>query len=690
MGAPSLAAHAMDRRTSQWVLLAGALILWSLFPVPIFAGPVLAYLAVWTLAARWDLSVSPRATALAMIVGSAAFAGAVIMHEDEIANSEQLPDLDVILRDRWRAAELPAIAPPVVRADRPETHYLFLPGAGSVTARFAGSDRDVALLELGHGLFRADLDPRRDGPISDTLLIDADGELTRRHVDVVRPSVHPRQLSSRPELGIAAAVSNETDEVILLRRAGAPERIPAGDRPTDCAIVDAGRIVVVHESGLVTRLGSDDRIDLGAPLVHVARGATDLAVTRAEPRPAIVLVSPDLQVEREIPLPFPPDRIAFGRDGELLVTSAVTRTLYLIRGDAVAARRFFGRPVVTMAASPDGERLFAAITDYRPDDDAGPNHHVEDQIVEIDTGTLRIIRRVPTAPHASPFAIEVEPERITIAFVGTDEVIRFDPSAFGARERIPIDRPTGVGALGEDALVVASSPNGRIERLAPSGRDGFSFSERGLIADGERAFYQATRAGLSCQTCHLEGGTDFSLHDIGQDGDPRPTLPLGGVARTAPYFRGASYPSIAKIEAFTTSVLGGYEAPIPERARALDAFVSSLPRPPSHPRPDPGALRRGTDAFVKAGCSFCHRFPAFTDLAQYPEGFLFPGRKDELHLLDTPSLIGVADRAPYLYDGRARTLEAVLIDENRARRHGDAPGLTEGERADLLIFLRSL
>jgi hypothetical protein len=93
---------------------------------------------------------------------------------------------------------------------------------------------------------------------------------------------------------------------------------------------------------------------------------------------------------------------------------------------------------------------------------------------------------------------------------------------------------------------------------------------------------------------------------------------------------------------------------------------------------------------VRAGCSFCHRFPAFTDLAQYPEGFLFPERREERHLLDTPSLLGVADAAPYLYDGRARTLEQVLFDENRSGRHGDAASLSPSDREALLYFLRSL
>ena len=101
-------------------------------------------------------------------------------------------------------------------------------------------------------------------------------------------------------------------------------------------------------------------------------------------------------------------------------------------------------------------------------------------------------------------------------------------------------------------------------------------------------------------------------------------------------------------------------------------------------------LRRGVSAFAKAGCDTCHAFPAFTNLAQLPEGYLFPERASELHLLDVPSLLGVSNTAPYLYDGRAQTLEAVLIDHNQKNRHGDLRGLDDVEQAALLLFLRSL
>jgi hypothetical protein len=669
----------MSAKAPQWVLIAGALIVWSLWRAPTFAAPVIAYLLVWAIGSRLDLAWSRRATAIAILAGAAALASMVMGRHDEILETEQLDDIDRVLADRWRLAEVPSIAPPVAYADRPTTHYLFAPEGSRVALRFIGSNRDIVADALGHGLFRAVIDPERDGPLSQALELEVDGVAHRRTIAVIRPTAHPRALTAKD--GIAAAISTETDELYVLD--GELSRITVEDRPVDAAILDRARIAVIHETGTVVLLERDRavaRIDLSGPLSHVALAPDGrLAIGRST---SIAWVSTSsLAAAGEVPLPFPPDRIAFAADGALLVSSAPTRSIHRFAGGIETARVFFGRPVVTMATSPDGARLYAAITDYRPDDDAGPNHHLDDQIVELDTTSLRILRRIPTPPHRSPYAIAASEDRIAIAFVGSDEVIRYDRSSFSEIDRFAFDRPTDVVELDGDPII-ASAANGRLGDVVLDRPDP-------TLLAGERAFYEATRAGPSCQSCHLHGGSDFSLHDIGH-GDPRPTLSPRGSARTAPYLRGASYPSIAALEAFTTYVLRGYEEDIPDRARSLEAYVASLPRAPARPSADLDTLRTGVDAFVEAGCSFCHRFPAFTDLSQFPEGFLFPERADELRLLDTPSLIGVADQSPYLYDGRAKTLEEVLIDDNQARRHGNAAGLSDDRRAALLALLRSL
>ncbi|MCK6551011.1 hypothetical protein L6R52_34555, partial [Myxococcota bacterium] len=192
-------------------------------------------------------------------------------------------------------------------------------------------------------------------------------------------------------------------------------------------------------------------------------------------------------------------------------------------------------------------------------------------------------------------------------------------------------------------------------------------------------------------SCHPDAGDDRSLHDIGQ-AVPRPTLSTRGIARTAPYLRGASYARIGGLEHFAMVILGGWRTDDPGRVAALEAYVASLPPVDAEARlvaPDPARLRAGVDAFVRAGCDTCHAFPAFTDLAQYPVPFLFPER-DELELVDTPSLFGVGASAPYLHDARAETLDAVLDDALRGGRHGDVARLTPDERRSLVALLEAL
>ena len=167
------------------------------------------------------------------------------------------------------------------------------------------------------------------------------------------------------------------------------------------------------------------------------------------------------------------------------------------------------------------------------------------------------------------------------------------------------------------------------------------------------------------------------------------TLGVRGVAGTSPYLRDASYPRIRDLDHLAQGLLRGYLRRSSSRGADIEAYVRSLPRrhvPPG----DTAALRRGYDAFRRAQCPTCHAPPAFTHLGQHPSGALFPERDGGAEVLDTPSLLSVSTHGPYLSDGRAETLESVLLEHNASGRHGDAMRLTNEERADLLAFLESL
>ena len=109
----------------------------------------------------------------------------------------------------------------------------------------------------------------------------------------------------------------------------------------------------------------------------------------------------------------------------------------------------------------------------------------------------------------------------------------------------------------------------------------------------------------------------------------------------------------------------------------------------------------------RARCAECHAGFAFTDGSFHDVGVgqgddvgrgrAFPGSPGLRYAFKTPTLRNVAERAPYLHDGSAPTLRAVidLYDRGGIDRPSRSPeirplGLTETEKADLLAFLDTL
>ena len=153
----------------------------------------------------------------------------------------------------------------------------------------------------------------------------------------------------------------------------------------------------------------------------------------------------------------------------------------------------------------------------------------------------------------------------------------------------------------------------------------------------------------------------------------------------------------------------------PRIERALGAYVRLMVSAPSPfdrwvagERDAIGAdARRGFTLFVgKARCASCHTGWSMSDGSFHDIGLesagpgrgrLFPSSTLLQHAHKTPGLRDVANRAPYMHDGSVKTLEAVvdLYDKGGVARPSRAPeigplGLSPGERADLVAFLRSL
>lgn len=223
------------------------------------------------------------------------------------------------------------------------------------------------------------------------------------------------------------------------------------------------------------------------------------------------------------------------------------------------------------------------------------------------------------------------------------------------------------------------------------------------VLAGKRIFYNASdermspEGYLSCATCHLDGGHDGRTWDFTGRGEGlRNTITLHGRAGTGHgnahwsgnfdeiqdfendirnAFGGLGFLDDADFAA-TAAPLGAPKAGLSADLDALAAYVASLdattiPRSPW--RADDGATTSeglaGRSQFVALGCPSCHSEPSFTDSAPgsgtlHNVGTLRTTSGGRLGGpfagVDTPTLAGLWDTAPYFHDGSAELLDDVF------------------------------
>jgi hypothetical protein len=639
------------------------------------------------------------------------------------------------------------IAPELIVADRPQTFFVRTPARGPLRVQLGTSARELAAEPVTPGLFRVDYDPRRDGPPTPpdgvlSAFIRSDGDEIVRTLQAVTPLAHPRWLVTAPGDELAATVSEETDELIVVSPRGVERRVPVGDGPVDCAFIDAQHVAVSHrdEDRLWVIDVRDGSHALGAPIgrpmgrLVASPDGTRLAVAQLGSTPALVLVDAATQaVVQHLPLAVPLDWLAFGPDASTLVASSRRdATLRAFRSDgqrlAQTEQQALGRAAVTLGRARDGSYLLVATTDDRRDGSPNlGNHFIQDQLLAFALSPLRVTailltaRRTPRQSKPGDVDRGISPMGLSqgrdgtwlLTFAGSEELwslrdLRSAPQVVDLGDK-GVYAPHGVAELADGTWVV-SSPSAGVLALLPSPESepellrvapASPFLEQHhplalLRRLGERAFYEGTRSGISCQSCHMHADSDEAAHNLGLH-RLLPTLSVRGLLGTAPYLRDGSFGRVGDLDHVSQTLYRGFLRKAPARAASLEAFVLSLPRRASRAQRDPSARareQRGATVFARAGCATCHTPPSFTHLGQHLATDLFPERgppESALEdVLDTPTLLSIGATAPYLSDGRAHSLEQVLIDHNRENHHGDTAGLSAGERLDLSSFLESL
>ncbi|UJR84047.1 Hypothetical protein I5071_61180 [Sandaracinus amylolyticus] len=722
----------------QLAIVVLALVIAAVAEVASFAGLALSYVVAWGVVnAALALGIALPAldskrlvVTVALIVIAPAIAIGSRMRA--LAEHEGLLGVEAHLADRLRLEQSPAIHPDLVRGDHPQRYFVRAEDAAAVRVTLAPGVRPIDAVSLGHGVFRVDYDPRAEGAPSTTgdvqARIEVDGDVHERAMEVIAPLAHPRWLRASADRTKACTTSEETDELVVIGAHGLVARRVIDDAPSDCAWIGE-RVVVVfrHAPTLAIVDPSSDaieRVEIGpwGHRVAVSDDSARIAIAHEDGRVSIVDVASRAVTRAEVR--GLADWIVFDEDAVIVARRAPAALFRIVNG-RVARTRTLAAPAVTMTRGVD-PTIVLATTDwteeFTPPAHLG-NHYVQDQIAELDARTFETRRVLPTAHRSprqdaaggldrgiSPIGVDVTPDgRWIVAFAGSDEIAILDPTRGLAPRTIDVTS-LGLGApisavvLEGGTIAASSAAGGRIVLLDPRtgrARDTIALApdDATLLRDdpdalrrrfGERAFYEGTRAGISCQSCHLHGASDGLAHNIGGQ-VLAPTLDVHGVRGTAPYLRDGSYPRIGDLHEVADTLYRGFREPAGDRAATLEAWIASLPPPLPLARGDLEAERHGLDVFVRSGCPDCHALPAASGLGRHPIASVFPDADAPADLsLDTPSLRATGRRKRWLFDGRARTLGAIFIRENGADRHGHTRGRSSVEIADLVRFLESM
>jgi len=216
------------------------------------------------------------------------------------------------------------------------------------------------------------------------------------------------------------------------------------------------------------------------------------------------------------------------------------------------------------------------------------------------------------------------------------------------------------------------------------------------VRRGEMLFNDAAlcfQGWQSCASCHTDQARADSLNwDLVNDGmgNPKNTKSLLLSHQTPPSMSlGVRSTAEGAVRAGIRHIQFAIRPE--EEAVAIDEYVKSLQPVPS-PHLVDGKLSecavRGRALFESAGCAACHSPELYTNKKTYDVG---TGQSlDEGRPFDTPSLVEVWRTAPYLHDGRARTIVDVLRTHNPHDAHGRTSGLTDEQIADLAEYVLSL
>ncbi len=194
----------------------------------------------------------------------------------------------------------------------------------------------------------------------------------------------------------------------------------------------------------------------------------------------------------------------------------------------------------------------------------------------------------------------------------------------------------------------------------------------------------STFGAMACESCHAEVRADGLSWRLQGKNLQTPFLAGRIHDEAAPFKWDGKDKDIKASLTNTVTRLGGTGIN-PRQARELAAFLDAMPAPRTPTVEDPAAVARGKKLFDSdiTGCATCHSGSLYTDQQQYD-------LDTELGESDTPSLVGLAQSAPYYHDGSARTLDALLKGNANVHGMGRISKLSDAQIGDLVQYLETL
>lgn len=213
----------------------------------------------------------------------------------------------------------------------------------------------------------------------------------------------------------------------------------------------------------------------------------------------------------------------------------------------------------------------------------------------------------------------------------------------------------------------------------------------------------------ACYTCHPDNHEDGLVYNMAgkyMGRNVTNTQSLREISGTAPFKWNGKNQTVYKQDGIRFStVLTRTEQFSFDDLDAITAYIKTgIKYPPNLLNNPSGELTesqfKGKELFNRAidnsgkkipengRCVTCHPAPFYTNLQLADVGTL--AESDDPILFDTPHLNNIYSSAPYLHDGRAKTLEEIWTIYGEEDKHGYVNDMTKIQLNDLVEYLKSL